>query len=59
MKVKVEIDLTPAEFKELCVPVDKQSEFTMRIHDAYTKAFTKFVREQIDPHGMIWKNNAE
>ncbi len=59
MKVKIEIDLTSEEFKELCVPGDKQSEFTMRVYDAYTKAFTKLVREQIDPHGLIWNNNGE
>jgi len=59
MKIKMEVDLTPEEFKELFVPGGKQSEFTMRIYDAYTQAFTEFMRRQIDPHGMIWKHDAE
>ena len=59
MKIKMEVDLTPEEFKELFVPGDKQSEFTMRIYDAYTQAFTTFMQRQIDPHGMIWKKDAE
>jgi len=59
MKVKVELDITPEEFKELFVPGDKQTEFTTHVYDAYIDAFNKFMKEQIDPHGMIWKHDAE
>jgi len=59
MKVKMEVELTPEEFQELFVPGDKQKEFTTRVYDAYTEAFTKFMQRQIDPHGMIWKHDAE
>ena len=59
MKVKVEIDLTPEEFQELFVPGDKQTEFTARVYDAYTEAFQKFIKKQIDPYGMVWKHDAE
>jgi len=59
MKVTGEVDLTPEEFQELFVPGDKQTEFTTRVYDAYTQAFTQFMKRQIDPHGMIWKNDAE
>ena len=59
MKVKVELDLTPQEFQELFVPSEKQQEFLTMTYDAYTKAFQKLVQRQIDPHGMIWKHDAE
>lgn len=59
MKVKIEVDLTPEEFKELFVPGDKQTEFTTRMYDAYVDAFTAIARRQIDPYGMIWKHDAE
>jgi len=59
MKVSIDIDLTPEEFKELFVPGDKQTEFTMRIYDAYIHAFTDFMQRQVDPHGAIWKHDAE
>lgn len=59
MNIKIEIEITPEEFQELFVPSEKQTEFLTMTYDAYTKAFHKLVQRQIDPHGMIWKRDAE
>ena len=59
MNIKIESEITPEEFQELFVPSEKQTEFLTMSYDAYTKAFQKLVQRQIDPHGMIWKNDAE
>jgi hypothetical protein len=52
MKVKLEFDLTPEEAKELFVPGEKQTEFTMLLYDAYTKAVRDTVIDHIDPFGF-------
>lgn len=49
MKIKVEIDLTPDEAKELFVPSDKQTEFTMMLYDAYVKAVQDTIIDHVDP----------
>lgn len=60
MKVKIEINLTPEEAKDLFVPGDKQTEFQMKTYDAYTKALQDMVWDQIDPYNMFnRKNNNE
>ena len=53
MKVKLEIDLTPDEAKELFVPGDKQTEFVMMLYDQYVKALHETTWEHIDPHNMM------
>lgn len=53
MKVKLEIDLTPDEAKELFVPSDKQTEFGMMLYDAYAKALRETVWDHVDPHNMM------
>jgi len=57
MKVKVELDLTPEEAKELFVPSEKQSEFGMMLYDAYTKAVADTVKSNIDPYNFVWGKN--
>lgn len=49
MKVKIELDLTPEEAKELFVPSDKQAEFMKVTYDAYVKAVQATVLDHIDP----------
>lgn len=39
--MKIQIDITPEEFKELFVPGEKQQEFTARVFEAYTKEMQK------------------
>lgn len=56
MKVKVELDLTAEEFKELFVPGDKQTEFAMKTYDAYVEALGKMVWKQIDPYNVMKQN---
>ena len=53
MKLKLEIDLTPDEAKELLVPGDKQTEFTMMLYDQYVKALHETTWKHIDPHNMM------
>ena len=56
MKVKIELDLTPDEAKELFVPGDKQTEFQMKTYDAYVKALQNMVWDQVDPYNMFQRN---
>ena len=53
MRVKVELDLTPEEAKELFVPSDKQTEFSMILYDAYVKAVQETVLKHVDPHNYM------
>jgi len=57
MKVKIEIDLTPEEAKDLFVPGDKQTEFMTKTYDAYTKALQDMVLDQVDPYDMFKRKN--
>lgn len=52
MKIKIELDLTPEEAKELFVPSDKQTEFGVMLYDAYTKAVHETVLKHIDPNNF-------
>lgn len=54
MKINIEFDLTPEEFQELFVPGEQQQEFMVAMYDAYTSAFQKFFKQQIDPNGVIF-----
>lgn len=53
MKIKIDIDLTPEEAKELFVPGDKQQDFMVKTYDAYVRALQDMVWDQIDPHNMM------
>lgn len=53
MKIKVELDLTPEEAKELFVPSDKQTEFYTLLYDAYTKAIHETMWSHIDPNNVM------
>ena len=53
MKIKVELDLTPDEAKELFVPGDKQTEFAMMLYDQYVNALHETTWKHIDPHNMM------
>ena len=53
MKIKIELDLTPDEAKDLFVPGDKQTEFMTKTYDAYVEALQGMVWDQIDPYGVI------
>lgn len=57
MKVKIEIDITPDEAKELFVPGDKQTEFQMKTYDAYVKALQDMVWDQVDPYNVFKRKN--
>lgn len=52
MKIKVELDLTPDEAKELFVPSDKQVEFTDKLYAAYIDALNALVIKHIDPYNF-------
>jgi hypothetical protein len=53
MKIKIELDLTPEEAKELFVPGEKQTEFMTKTYDAYTAALQGMVWDQIDPYNVF------
>jgi len=57
MKVKIELDLSPEEAKELFVPSDKQSEFMRVTYDAYVRAVQSTLFDQIDPYNFTGMNN--
>lgn len=51
--MKVTIDLTPEEFKQLFVPSEKQTEFAVKAYDAYVKMFHESMMQNIDPHNLF------
>ena len=56
--MKITVDITPEEFQELFVPGDKQSDFAVKVYDAYAQVFTEIAKGQIDPYNMFgWKND--
>jgi hypothetical protein len=60
MKVKIELDLTPEEAKELFVPSEKQTEFMRVTYDAYVRAMQSTVMDHVDPYnftGLKKKND--
>ena len=57
MKVKIELDLSPEEAKELFVPSDKQSEFMRVTYDAYVRAVQSTLFDHIDPYNFTGMNN--
>lgn len=57
MKIKMDIELTPDEARDLFVPSDKQHEFMVKTYDAYVKALQDMVWDQVDPYQMIRKKD--
>lgn len=57
MKVTIELDCTPEEFKELFIPSEKQAEFLTITYDAYVDALQKMVWGQIDPYKFVKKDD--
>jgi hypothetical protein len=53
MKIKVEMDLTPEEAKDLFVPSEKQGEFYNMLYDAYTNAVQETVLKHVDPNNFM------
>ena len=46
MKVNIEIDCTPEEFKQLFIPSDKQTEFAAKAYQAMMEATQKAMIDQ-------------
>ena len=59
MKVKIELDLTPEEVKELFVPSEKQSEFMRVTYDAYVRAVQTTLMDHVDPYNFSGMNNKD
>lgn len=59
MKIKIELDLTPEEAKELFVPSEKQTEFMTATYNAYIKALNSTIKEHIDPFGFTGMTDAK
>ena len=57
MKVTIELDCTPDEFKELFIPSDRQAEFMTLTYDAYVDALQKMMWKQIDPYNFTKKDD--
>ena len=57
MKVTIELDVTPDEFKELFVPSERQQEFVEVTYNAYAEALRKLVLKQIDPYDFTGMQN--
>ena len=57
MKITIELDVTPDEFKELFVPSDRQQEFIEVTYNAYADALRKLVLKQIDPYDFTGMQN--
>ena len=57
MKITIELDVTPDEFKELFVPSERQQEFVEVTYNAYAEALRKLVLKQIDPHDFTGIQN--
>lgn len=51
MKVKIELDLTPEEAKELFIPSDKQNEFTAKMVEAMQQAV---IQQQVKTFDPTW-----
>jgi hypothetical protein len=55
VKVKIELDLTPAEAKELFIPSDKQTEFTAKMIEAMQQAVIDQQVKTFDPRWWFKK----
>ena len=59
MKVTIELDVTPEEFKELFIPSERQAEFMNVTYDAYVDALADVVKKQIDPYNFTGLRDAK
>lgn len=59
MKVTIELDVTPEEFKELFIPSERQAEFMHVTYDAYVDALADVVKKQIDPYNFTGLQDAK
>ena len=59
MKVTIELDVTPEEFKELFIPSERQAEFMHVTYDAYVDALADVVKKQIDPYNFTGLRDAQ
>jgi hypothetical protein len=57
VKITIELDVTPDEFKELFVPSERQQEFVEVTYNAYADALRKLVLKQIDPYDFTGMQN--
>jgi hypothetical protein len=57
VKITIELDVTPDEFKELFVPSERQQEFVEVTYNAYAEALRKLVLKQIDPYDFTGMQN--
>lgn len=57
--MKIQIDITPEEFKELFLPGEKQQEFMTKMFEAYSIEMQKnFMASMVDwPN--IWKSSLD
>jgi len=57
MNIEIKLDLTPEEAKELFVPSEKHSEFTIMLYDAYTQAVQNMIYKHIYPFNFTGKTS--
>lgn len=53
MKVKIEIDMTPEEAKELFVPSEKQAEFGSQLYEQWLASVQKSIMEAYNPMNNV------
>lgn len=51
MKVRIEIDCTPEEFKELFIPSESQADFAAKAYQAMVEAAQKAMMQQFGMFG--------
>lgn len=58
--MKIEIELTPDEFKELFLPSEKQAEFAVKMGEAYFNAMSKVASGTYkNTVGKVFKKNID
>lgn len=58
--MKIEIELTPEEFKELFLPSEKQAEFAVKMGEAYFNAVSKVATGTYkNTVGKVFKNKKD
>ena len=56
--MKIQIDITPEEYKELFIPGEKQQEFITKLFEAYTLEMQKNFMANLADWPNIFKNNS-
>lgn len=57
--MKIQIDITPEEFKELFLPGEKQQEFMTKMFEAYSIEMQKNFMANIIDWPNIWKSSLD